>query len=388
MYHFEDIKTPSYIFDIDEFHSRIKKVDEALCSKIDLCYSIKANPFLTGSTPKEIKYLEVCSPGELTICEKVTSDLSRIIFSGVNKTENDVMRALDDNVGIFTAESLYHADLIDSLARKKGKKVKLILRLTAKNQFGMSEEDLISVIKNREKYDFLDIIGLHYYSGTQKKKVSVIQKELDMLGMLIDRLKDEFGYTVSHLEYGPGLACDYFSSGESENIDMELLSQCAPILLDFSKRYPLSIEMGRFFASSCGSYFTKVMDIKNDKDTDFVICDGGIHQIKYYGQTMAMQVPNITVQNPSGDEVKDYYLCGSLCTVADVLVRKASLRGLDRGSVLKFDRCGAYSACEGIALFLSRDLPCIYLYSDETGLRLIRDTVATDIYNTPLEINI
>lgn len=382
MYSLQDIKTPSYVFNIDVFLKRISEVRKSFSNSINLCYSIKANPFLTASTPKDIKYLEVCSPGELTICEKKGVDLTSIIFSGVNKTKEDVIRALNDNVGIFTAESLYHVEIINECAVNENKVVKLIIRLTSGNQFGMSEKDLLSVIEKRDSYKGLDIIGLHYYSGTQKKKASVIEKELNTLGLFIDRLKEEYNFTTKHLEYGTGMACDYFSEN-SEEIDMKLLEEVAPVVNTFAEKYPLNIEMGRFFASPVGKYYTKVMDIKSSEETNFLICDGGINQLKYYGQTMAMQVPHIEVLNKSNDETKDYYICGSLCTVADVLVRKATLKGVGKDSVLTFDRCGAYSACEGIALFLSRELPAIYLYNEENGLSLIRDIILTDPLNTP-----
>ena len=74
--------------------------------------------------------------------------------------------------------------------------------------------------------------------------------------------------------------------------------------------------MGRYLAAPCGTYATKVMDIKNNSDTNYIICDGGIHHLKYHGQTMAMQIPEMEVMNTSA-ETKLYCICGSLCTVAD-----------------------------------------------------------------------
>lgn len=68
-----------------------------------------------------------------------------------------------------------------------------------------------------------------------------------------------------------------------------------------------------------------------------MICDGGINQLNYYGQNMAMKVPPISVLNkPEGSERADYCLCGSLCTTADILVRKAELPKLDIGDVICF----------------------------------------------------
>lgn len=47
----------------------------------------------------------------------------------------------------------------------------------------------------------------------------------------------------------------------------------------------------------------------------------------------------------------DYTLCGSLCTVADVLVREVKLKKLEIGDILEFAHCGAYSVTEAPALF-------------------------------------
>ena len=72
--------------------------------------------------------------------------------------------------------------------------------------------------------------------------------------------------------------------------------------------------------------------------------------------------------------MQPWALCGSLCTTADVLVRKAELHPLEQGDVLAFMNIGAYSVTEGPALFLSRDMPRIILRG-ETGDRLARDVV-------------
>ena len=49
--------------------------------------------------------------------------------------------------------------------------------------------------------------------------------------------------------------------------------------------------------------------------------------------------------------------------------------------ILEFSNTGAYSMIEGASLFLSRDLPRIYRYSDSDGLQLLRDRFDTDVLN-------
>ena len=58
------------------------------------------------------------------------------------------------------------------------------------------------------------------------------------------------------------------------------------------------------------------VDSKNIKKHNYIICDGGIHHLKYHGQTMAMQIPEMEILNVS-TESRPYCICGSLCTVAD-----------------------------------------------------------------------
>jgi len=39
---------------------------------------------------------------------------------------------------------------------------------------------------------------------------------------------------------------------------------------------------------------------------------------------------------------------------------------------------------EGMALFLSRELPAVYLYSESEGLRQVRGVIPADTFNTPV----
>lgn len=150
------------------------------------------------------------------------------------------------------------------------------------------------------------------------------------------------------------------------------------------EKYHLTIEMGRFFAAPCGTYITRVEDVKTNHGYHYAICDGGLNQLKYDGQVKGMQTPEIHVLNREGtvEGTEHYTLCGSLCTTADVLATIQTDK-LEIGDLLAFGRTGAYSVMEGMAVFLSREMPAVVLYSEMTGARLVRDFIYTDIFNTP-----
>ena len=376
-----ELPTPGYLFDIDAFASRAEAVKAAFGEKTGICFSIKANPFLLGDLPEVFDKIEVCSPGELTICEKTGVDMGKVIFSGVNKTAEDVERAMEDRVGVFTAESYLHLDLINASALKRGKVADVLVRLTGGSQFGMDEADVLEVIANRNRYAGIRIVGIHFFTGTQKSKVKVIEKELNQLGQFLEKVKTELNFTLERVEYGTGLAVDYFCQ-DGEEKEMARLEAVAPAIRAMSEKVCLTVEMGRFFAAPCGYYFTKVMDVKTNCGINYAIVDGGLNQLKYDGQLYGMQIPVIS-QLKQGREEKLWTLCGSLCTTADVLTKNVPLKALTIGDVLVFHRTGAYSAMEGMAIFLSREMPVIASYSDARGMKIIRERILTDVFNTP-----
>jgi len=376
--------TPAFIFDADEFGRRAKNIKSAI-GGASLCYSIKANPFLLACLPEEIDRVEVCSPGELAICRRVGVDPSTVVYSGVNKGSEDIAEAIEYGAELLTAESLRQLGLINAAALAAGKRVRVALRLTSGNQFGMDSENLKRAVAEKGSYEGVDIVAIHYYSGTQKKKLAVVEKELAELEKLADILEERFGLSGISLEYGPGLPADYFGD-DPEGRDMAVLAEAGAMIAAVAARRSVTVEFGRFLASPCGTYLTAAADIKNNNGENFVICDGGINHLKYYGQTMAMQTPPITLLGDHGEKTEDYTLCGSLCTTADILVRKVTLPALSVGDVLAFGRCGAYSVTEGIGLFLSRQLPRIVLHSERGGNRLLRDFYGTDILNSPAEV--
>lgn len=376
--------TPAFIFDADEFGRWAKNVKSAI-GGASLCYSIKANPFLLACLPEEIDRVEVCSPGELAICRRVGVDPSTVVYSGVNKGSEDIAEAIEYGAELLTAESLRQLGLINAAALAAGKRVRVALRLTSGNQFGMDSEALKRAVAEKGSYEGVDIVAIHYYSGTQKKKLAVVEKELAELEELADTLEERFGLSGISLEYGPGLPADYFGD-DPEGRDMAVLAEAGAMIAAVAARRSVTVEFGRFLASPCGTYLTAAADIKNNNGENFVICDGGINHLKYYGQTMAMQTPPITLLGDHGEKTEDYTLCGSLCTTADILVRKVTLPALSVGDVLAFGRCGAYSVTEGIGLFLSRQLPRIVLHSERGGNRLLRDFYGTDILNSPAEV--
>ncbi len=377
----KSLGTPAYVFDEDMLRARARWVAEKI-APAHLCYAIKANPFLVRSLDDQVERYEVCSPGEFHICEQSGVDMGKIVLSGVNKEYADVRYAMERGVTHYTAESVRQFELVHRCAQELGKTVEILLRVTSGNQFGMCEQEVFALVRERENYPFLDLAGVQYFTGTQKKSIQKIAGEVAYIEEVIRRLREDEEFETRVLEFGPGLGVPYFTKDDFSE-DEKLLEQFTE-LFAAKRPYELIFEMGRYLTASCGYYMTTIVDQKQNDAVNACIVDGGIHHVNYYGQNMAMKTPILSYfpRHPLENGEKTWTVYGSLCTVSDILLKKLPLQDARVGDRLVFHNIGAYSVTEGIYLFLSRKLPRIYLYSEARGARLVREDLETWRLNT------
>lgn len=375
-------QTPAYLFDTDILNERISWARELL-RPAKLCFAIKANPFLIRAMDAQLDCYEVCSPGEFHICLQNGLDSRKIVLSGVSKAWEDVQYAMEQGVVRYTAESRQQFELVHRCAEEFGRKAEILLRVTSGNQFGMSEADVVDLIRRRKSYPCLDIVGVQYFTGTQKKSMKKIAGEVEYIENFIQRLACEEKFPVRVLEFGPGLGVPYFTKDDWEE-DRRLLKEFGELFIE-ERPYQLVFEMGRFLAASCGYYITKIVDQKRNDAVNVCIVDGGIHHVNYYGQNMAMKTPILSFfpQHPvEAVQEEKWTVYGSLCTVSDVLLKNLPLLDARVGDYLVFHNIGAYSVTEGIYLFLSRKMPSVNLYSVKNGVMQLRPQLETWTLNT------
>lgn len=393
--------TPSYIFDTDELCARIDALQQILGCGVTVCYAMKANPFLISVLDKKLDKFEVCSPGEFAICEKEGINREKIVLSGVNKEKKDILYTMKTGaVGIYTVESLNQLELINSCAVECGIKVKVLIRVTSGNQFGINERQVYEIADRKDELKGIIIEGIQCYSGTQKKKLSQIEAEVVWLQAIAHTCEAEHGVELKEIEYGPGLSVDYFVTDKCDamNTDFDELKEFAVMIKEMSEKFNVTLEMGRYIAATCGILISRIADMKMNDTTRYAIIDSGINHINYYGQAMAMKKPRcefIPMEYTEGfadgvdhevevysQGVQPYNICGSLCTVGDVIVKNLELKDAKIGDMIAFYNIGAYSVTEGIYLFLSRTMPAIVMYSKKNGYRVIRKPIETFLINS------
>ena len=209
----DNYQTPMYIFDTSVLKERVMYLKNSLPANVSLCYAVKANTFIMKELKEGIDRFEVCSPGELSICQELGMPMEKIIFSGVYKTPSVVEALMEANVpiGIYSIESMVQYRLLKETAKKYNTKINVMPRLTSGNQFGMGEEEVKLIInESKENENFFNIVGIQFFSGTQKTSMKKQRRELEYVKGFLQNLKDELDFEPEELEFGPGFPVSYF----------------------------------------------------------------------------------------------------------------------------------------------------------------------------------
>lgn len=368
------LETPCYLFDIDRLHEEVLSLQKYI-PKEKLIYSIKANPFLIEYISNEVRRFEVCSLGELNICISKNIPPHKISVAGINKSPSYLKRAVQYGVTRYIIESSQQwnqlQEQLDIINHPSN--IQVLLRVSIGNQFGMELEEIQELLHSSDCIKFVK--GFHIYMGTQNQDFEKIRTIIKQFKSTINSVASG---DLNEITVGIGYPVLYYN--DHRDINKELLPSIINELESIFSDYSIEYEFGRKIAASCGKYFTKVIEIRTRNSKQYVIVDGGTHQINYYGQLYGRRLPFIT-QYPKHNGTNRYTVCGSLCSASDILVHNHEMNLIELGDILCFENAGAYSITEGCYLFLSHPLPIIYTFKQTEGIRILRNKIDTDFIN-------
>lgn len=371
----EHVSTPYFMFDIDSLELRIDQIKRIVEDRCELCYAMKANPFVVKQMSELVGHVEVCSSGELELCISQHVAPETILLSGVYKDSIEIERAIQYGVRTYTIESGSQLKLIQNCSAKHQVEVEIIPRVTSGNQFGLNENELKQIVEDYIINDrYTKLSGIHYFVGTQRNRKNDQREDVSYLLTLLENLERDYGFKPDIIEYGPGLAVPYFVNNDFQNT-LQPLEELLLTVQPLFDRYHVRIEMGRFYVAEVGFYVSRVVDVKKNDETRYAIIDGGIHHLNYYGGNMGMRCPVIENLSEYPEMEEEWTLCGSLCTTADILARDLKTH-LEIGDLLVFYNAGAYTMTETPVLFLSHDMPTILIVKNGR-INVIREPVQT-----------
>ena len=316
-----------------------------------ICFAVKANSNLAviNVLARLGAGFDIVSGGELERVIAAGGDTSKVIFSGLGKTEAEIERALQLGIYCFNIESGAELDRIDRIAQRLGKKAPISVRVNPdvntdthpyistgqkENKFGISYEQAIDIYRRAAILEGIKILGIDCHIGSQLTSVEPFLDATDRLLTLTDRLANE-GILLTHFDVGGGLGVTY---GEEEPPHPSEL--IAMIRSRFANReMTLLIEPGRTISANAGIFVTKVEYLKQTNHKNFAIIDGAMNDLlrpALYGAWQEI----IPVNRRQGDGIT-YDVVGPVCESSDFLGKERVLC-IKAGDLLAVRSAGAY----------------------------------------------
>ena len=125
-------QTPFYCYSLSQIKFNLDNFKKSF-SQINplICFSVKSNSNI--KILNELKKIgcgaDVVSIGELKAALKARIDPSKIVFSGIGKTEEELSFAINKNILLINIESENEAYLINKISKKKSKITSVGIRL-------------------------------------------------------------------------------------------------------------------------------------------------------------------------------------------------------------------------------------------------------------------
>ena len=345
-------QTPFYLYSENIIKNNYNSYSESFGDHShNICYSVKANSNLSilSLLAKLGSGFDIVSGGELTRVLMAGGDPAKIVFSGVGKTEEEIIQALDNNIMCFNVESKDELYTINKIAKQKNKKANISFRVNPAinvnthpyittgmrdNKFGIDQSDILSLYKDASILDGISIAGIDFHIGSQIMDLEPYLESLVKIITIADDLNAS-GIPLKHIDIGGGLGISY--EGEPIVDKKVYISEIIKIIGD--RKLSLVIEPGRSIVGEAGLLITKIINIKESSTKSFAITDAGMNDMLrpplYEAFHSIIEVVNKSIGKTSYDVV------GPICETADFLGKDRKL-SIAQGDFLAVENVGAY----------------------------------------------
>ncbi|MBU2560325.1 diaminopimelate decarboxylase, partial [archaeon] len=174
----EEFGTPLYVTDENRIRERYREFRDAFSGlNVEIKYACKANTSLAvlNILRQEGAGADVLSEGELHIALEAGITPDNIIFTGNNKTDTELEKALDAGV-IINLDAVHELERLEKICDKKNKKARVSFRVNPsvspdthphlstglkESKFGIPERDVMGAYSRTKDKACFEISGIH-----------------------------------------------------------------------------------------------------------------------------------------------------------------------------------------------------------------------------------
>ena len=361
--------TPLMVFDELHLRNKISTFINNFKSKkfnCEIYYEYKAflSSYLNDILLEYNVGIDSVSYGDLYILHKTNFPLSKAVFHGNNKTDEELEFAVKLGVKYIIVDNIPELERLEKIARINKKQVKTLFRInpgisahtheyiqtsSVDSKFGESifdEAKIEKIIDFYKNASYIELDGFHAHIGSQiTTPDSFINSAKTMVEFLKD-VKEKYDFEAKVLNLGGGFGIKYLKT--DTEIDLEkTLKEVVKEVEDLTNKFKIAlntlmIEPGRSIVGDACSTLYTIGDLKETYNKKIYLpVDGGmndnirpaLYQAKY----------SVDVANKM-NELKTIKcdIVGPCCESGDIIAQGVEVPSFKRGDILVVYSTGAY----------------------------------------------
>jgi len=362
--------TPLYVIDEDLLRENCRSfkqsIDRYYGGKGLVCYASKVFccKEMYRIMMSEDMGLDVVSAGELYTAASVGFPMEKVCFHGNNKTDEELLMALEKNVGRIVVDNIFELERLNRLSCERGAKANIMFRIKpgidahthdfvrtgqidSKFGFALETGEALEAVKKAISLEHIELSGLHCHIGSQIFDIDPFVLAAEVMMNFIAQVRDELGYEIKELDLGGGFGIKYTDADSPVSYDnyMEKVSEkVKAVCAEKNLKLPfILIEPGRSIAGPAGITLYTVGGIKHIPNIrTYVSIDGGMGDNPRYALYKSKYdfVNAVRASEPKSETVT---VAGKCCESGDLLGEGAPIQRTEEGDIIAVLATGAYN---------------------------------------------
>ncbi len=344
--------TPCYVTDEQRVRENYRNVYNAFSQYMDteIHYACKANTNLAilSILRQEGSGIDAVSIGEVKTCLKAGIPKEKIMYTGVNVSDQELKEVVESGV-MINLDSLSE---LERLARiKTGIPVSFrvtpgvgsghgdkVITGNKGAKFGVPKERIVEAYLRAQDLGFIPT-GIHAHIGSGGQSVEPFIDEASVLAEIINQLSDA-GMDLEFVDIGGGIGVPYKPNEEEMDLQ-EMACEVTDVFQQETDVKKIILEPGRYIICDATILLTRCVDVKDAVTKKYIGVDAGFNTLI----RPAMYDSFHYIQNGSRfgkAGVARYDIAGPICETGDYLGHDRVLPDTQEGDVMVVYNAGAY----------------------------------------------
>lgn len=396
----EKFGTPVYVYDIALIRDRargFKETFEKLGVKAQVAYASKAFSTIAmiQLAEQEGLSLDVVSGGELYTALAADFPVERIHFHGNNKSREELLMALQYQIGCIVVDNFHELEMLENLCEEKNVKVDILLRVTpgieahthdyiltgqedSKFGFDLQNGQASSALEKAINSKFLNLLGIHCHIGSQIFDTTGFLLAARKIFSKLHEWKETYKYEATVLNLGGGFGIRYTKEDDpipaSKYVEEIILEVKEQALYHNMQMPEIWIEPGRSLVGDAGTTLYQVGSRKEVPNVrNYLAVDGGmsdnirpaLYEAKYEA---------VLANRPLEKVEETVSIAGKCCESGDMLIWDLPLPKADKNDILAVFCTGAYGYSMANNYNRIPKPPVVFVENGEATLVVRRET--------------